>query len=191
VDSRYWPEIQKDPDLSNFDLNHSQEITQCNRQSLKENFLKVRDNCKAILEIGIGRNGQDSFATIFFENKKDETVYVGIDIEDRSWLKDHGKNIHIIQGSSSDYDKHMETIRNQFNITEFDFILIDGDHSIDQVLIDWEYTQMLSDKGIVAFHDTTMHLGPYLFIRNLNQDKWDIVPNCCPKDFGIGFVSKK
>jgi len=62
------------------------EITDCNRSSMLEYFMKVRDNAKSILEIGIGRNEDQSFAHIFFKNKKHNTKYIGIDLEDRSWL---------------------------------------------------------------------------------------------------------
>ena len=167
------------------------ECTDCDRNALLEQFLKVRDNCAAILEIGIGRNGKDSFATVFSENKKDETIYVGLDIEDRSWLVENGENIFTIQGDSSNYDEIVEIIKDKFGVEEFDFIFIDGDHSVNQVLRDWEYTNLLSDKGIVGLHDTSHHTGPYMFIRNLNKDVWNVIENCCPEDYGIGFASKK
>ena len=168
-----------------------EEVTECNRQALKEQFLKVRDNCKAILEIGIGRNGDKSFGHVFFSNKKDETVYVGLDIEDRSWLCDCGENIYTIQGDSSDYDQIVGIIKDQFDIEQFDFIFIDGLHSLNQVLKDWEYTNLLSENGIVGLHDTSHHIGPFLFIQNLDTDKWDVIQNACPQDYGIGFATKK
>jgi len=184
-----WPEASEVDSVKN--LYSGEEITENNRQSLQEQFLKVRDKCKAILEIGIGRNGNKSFGHVFFSKKKDETVYVGLDIEDRSWLCDCGENIYTIQGNSSDYDQIVEIIKNQFNIEQFDFIFIDGLHSINQVLKDWEYTNLLSENGIVGFHDTSHHIGPFLFIRNLDKEKWDVIENTCPDDYGIGFATKK
>ena len=76
-------------------------------------------------------------------------------------------------------------------VEKFDFIFIDGDHSVNQVLRDWEYSNLLNDGGIVGFHDTSHHTGPYLFIKNLNTDIWDVVENACPQDYGIGFATKK
>jgi hypothetical protein len=49
---------------------YPEEVTDCNRYYLLENFLKVRDNAKAILEIGVGRNGQESFVHVLTKNKK-------------------------------------------------------------------------------------------------------------------------
>lgn len=184
-----WPEASESDSVKN--PYAGEEVTDCNRLALEEQFLKVRDNCKAILEIGIGRNGDKSFGHVFFSNKKDETVYVGLDIEDRSWLCDCGENVYTIQGDSSNYDEMVRIIKEQFNVDQFDFIFIDGLHSINQVLKDWEYTNLLSENGIVGLHDTSHHIGPYLFIRNLNKEKWDVVENACPQDYGIGFARKK
>jgi len=184
-----WPEADGEETVLN--TYSGEEITDCNRSALLEQFMKVRDNCKAILEIGIGRNNTRSFATVFAENKKEETVYIGLDIEDRSWLVEIGENINTIQGDSSDYEQMIDIIKNKFDIEEFDFIFIDGLHSINQVLKDWEYTNLLSDKGIVGLHDTSHHIGPFLFVRNLDKKKWNVIENACPQDYGIGFASKR
>jgi cephalosporin hydroxylase len=183
-----WPDAKDEESVIN--TYSGQEVTECNREALKQQFLKVKNNCKAILEIGIGRNGKDSFATVFFENKNNDTKYVGVDIEDRSWLVDYGENIFTIQGNSSNYDEIVEIIKDKFEIEKFDFIFIDGLHSLNQVLKDWEYTNLLSDTGIVGLHDTSHHIGPFLFIRNLDKNKWDVIENACPQDYGIGFATK-
>jgi hypothetical protein len=163
------------------------EFTECNRNALTEKFLKVRDNCKAILEIGVARNKEKSSAYVFLNNKLESTKYVGIDIEDKSFLNDASKNIYTIKNSSSNIDENMVKIR-ELGVEQFDFILIDGWHSVNQVLLDWEYTSWLSPNGIVAFHDTSEHPGPFLFVRNLNTDKWNVEINVCPEDWGIGFA---
>ena len=186
----FWPEVKNDDNCFKPYLEGT-EVSDCNRNALLEQFLKIKDECKSILEIGIGRNGDRSFATVFSQNKKNETIYVGIDIEDRSWLVDCGENIYTIQGDSSNYDQNIEIIKEQFNVTEFDFIFIDGLHSVNQVLKDWEYTNLLSDNGIVGLHDTRYHTGPYLFIRNLDKKVWNVIENACPNDYGIGFATKK
>lgn len=165
------------------------EVTDCNRISLLQNFMKVRDNCKAILEIGIGRNSKDSFAYVFFNSKKKDTVYIGLDIEDRTFLDDRENNIHTLLVDSSDYEENVKKFK-ELGVEKFDFIFIDGWHSINQVLKDWEYSNLLSDDGIIGFHDTSCHPGPYNFIRALDPDKWNIEANMCPNDWGVGFVSK-
>lgn len=166
------------------------EFTDCNRNCLLDKFLKVKDRCRAILEIGVCRNSDKSSTYVFLNNKLDSTKYVGIDIENKSFLNNAEKNIFTIQNSSSHVDSNIEKIKS-FGIDEFDFIFIDGWHSINQVLLDWEYTRILSNSGIVGFHDTAEHPGPFLFVRNLNTQIWNVETNLCPDDWGIGFAWKK
>jgi hypothetical protein len=163
------------------------EFTLENRNLLKEYFMHVKDQCTAILEIGVCRNNQDSSTHVFLENKNPETVYIGIDLDDKTFLNDPAKNIHTIQGTSSDVEKNMELIKS-LGVTEFDFIFIDGWHSVNQVLIDWEYTRWLSSSGIVGFHDTSAHPGPVKFVRALNREIWNVEENVSPEDHGIGFA---
>ena len=166
------------------------ELSDCSRDALREKFLQVRNNAKAILEIGIYRNGPLSFTNIFLEEKKDETIYVGIDVNDTTYLNNNEKNIFTIRNTSSDIEKNMNLCKS-FGVEKFDFIYIDGDHSINQVLIDWEYTKWLSDDGIVGFHDVTAHYGPMRFIAALDKEKWNVIENMCVNCCGIGFAWRK
>ena len=166
------------------------EFTEANRIVLTDKFLNIRDNCSAILEIGVCRNHEKSSTYCFLNNKKDSTIYVGIDLEDKSFLQDIDKNIYTFQTNSSHIDNNLELFKN-LNIEKFDFIFIDGWHSINQVLIDWEYTRLLSDHGIVGFHDTNYHPGPLAFMNAIDTNKWHVEDNLCPNDYGIGFVRRK
>lgn len=171
----------------------SVEVSDCNKNALLEQFLKVKDNCKAILEIGVCRNGEGSFTHIFLKNKRPETVYIGIDVNDKSFLDNPGQNIFTIQSDSSDYSKIIDFCKTK-NVEEIDFLFIDGWHSINQVLKDWEYTNILSEKGIVGFHDTAYHFGPKRFVENINTDLWNVITNACnhtEDDYGIGFAWKR
>jgi predicted O-methyltransferase YrrM len=166
------------------------EVTDCNRFHLLEAFMRVRDNAKSILEIGIGRNGQRSFSYVFLNNKKKDTIYIGIDTEDRSFLNNQDNNIHTITADSSNYHDNVSRFKD-LGVEKFDFIFIDGWHSINQVLRDWEYTNLLADDGIVGFHDTSCHPGPHYFINALDQTTCVVQKNMCPDDWGIGFAWKR
>jgi len=166
------------------------EFSECNRAQLLEKFLKVKDQAKAVLEIGVHRNGSESSTHVFLNNKNPETIFIGIDLEDKSFLHGLKSNVHTIKNNSSNIEDNMNEIRN-LGIEQFDFIFIDGWHSINQVYADWEYTRWLAPGGIVGFHDTAAHPGPFLFVRNLNTDKWNVEINCCPYDNGIGFAWPK
>lgn len=168
-------------------------MSQCNLWMLKDQFNLIKNSCKSILEIGVNHNATPTEMTstkIFISNKLPETVYLGIDINDKSSLDDPTKNVHTLKCDSSNIDYVMNKA-SSIGITLFDFIFIDGWHSINQVMREWEYTKFLRPGGIVGFHDTAVHPGPNLFLKNLNRARWKVLENCCgfeKNDFGIGFA---
>jgi hypothetical protein len=166
------------------------EVSEANRTLTKERFLRVRDNCQSILEIGVCRNEGGSITHQFLDNKLDDTYYFGIDLEDKTFLNNPEKRIYTLKSNSSEVANNIEAMK-KLGLESFGFIFIDGLHSINQVLLDWEYTQLLAPNGIVGFHDTSVHPGPYHFIRNLNRDIWEVEVNLSPEDHGIGFAWKK
>lgn len=167
------------------------EVSDASRAALLEKFMLVRDNCPAILEIGIGRphNKDQTHTNILLTHKHPDTVYIGIDIEDRAWLNDPAKNIHTLVANSVNVQENIERFKS-LGVSEFGLIFIDGWHSINNVLTEWEYTNMLVPHGIVGFHDVTEHPGPHYFVRALNTEKWNVeIHN--PWDYGIGFAWRK
>jgi hypothetical protein len=165
------------------------EFTEENRAALTKYFLKVRDNCSAILEIGVCRNDDLSSTYCFLKNKKQETIYLGIDIEDKSFLNNAEQNIFTLKNTSMDVTGN-SAVMQQLGIKQFDFIFIDGWHSINAVMTEWEYTHLLGPNGIVGFHDTNYHPGPNRFVNAIDTNKWHVV-KCCPDDYGISFAWRK
>lgn len=171
----------------------SAEVSECNRKMVLEKFNKIKDRCQAILEIGIYRNGPDSFTQVFLKNKLPSTKYLGVDLRDVSVLNDPTNNVYTVVANSSDYES-VVNYSHSIGISQYDFIFIDGNHCINQVLKDWEYVNLLSEDGIVGFHDTAYHFGPKTFLANLDFSKWNIVHNACAEsedDYGVGFVWKR
>lgn len=167
------------------------EVSECNLKMLSKCFDIVKERCRAILEIGVHRNGEESLSNVLLNNKHQRTIYLGVDIVDKSFLNNKNKNIYTLQENSSNTDLVMNYARS-IGIDKFDFIFIDGNHSINQVLRDWEYTRFLSDDGIVGFHDSAYFYGPENFLKNLNSEKWYIIHNACRDEYdnGIGFCWK-
>jgi len=170
--------------------------SQCNLNNIRDQYLRVKDRCKCILEIGVDFNSIRTEMTstrIFLDNKTDETIYIGVDIEDKSYLNNDSKNIFTLKQDSSDIQTVVDFIKSK-GCDDIDFIFIDGWHSINQVMREWEYTKYLSDFGIVGFHDTSIHPGPNSFLKALNREKWDVIENACSdnlNDLGVGFAWKK
>jgi hypothetical protein len=167
------------------------EFSDCNKNSLLNNFNKIKDNAKAILEIGVCRNGNESSTYVFINNKKDDTIYLGVDLESKISLNDLNKKVYTILSNSSDIEKIMEYAHN-IGIDKFDYIFIDGWHSINQCIDDWRFVEYLAEGGIVGLHDTNKHPGPVALVKNINLDKWEL-EQCCTEnqDNGITFFKKK
>lgn len=165
------------------------------RTSLLEviNRMKDREQLKCIVEIGVENNLQGLTSTsVFLNNKPDDCVYLGVDLRDLKHLDDPAKNIYTVATPSQSYPA-IHHILDKLGVDKIDILFIDGWHSINQLLYDWEYTSRLADHGIVGFHDTAYHPGPYYFVNNLNTQKWNVIPNAATSqnDWGIGWAWKK
>ena len=185
--------MQKRPGIKPFPKHTTKvEFSEWNASQLTKYFSKVSPHAKAILEIGVCRNDYKSSTWCFLNNKNKDTFYFGIDIEDKSFLDNEDDNIYTLRTSSSNIEEIMEFI-NSKGVFQFDFIFIDGWHSINQVLDDWKFSEYLAKNGIVGFHDTNHHPGPMLFVDNLDTEKFIVDKKCTTYivDYGISFVSKK
>lgn len=190
-DDENWPPLKTQEELhqATYGPRNHPEITDCNLRHLKETFLKTRDDCGLIMEIGVNRNGPRSFTQSFLSLKKQETTYLGVDLEDKKYLNSEPRNIHTLQTDSRNYDEIISYIE-LLGKKEIDFLFIDGWHSVNQIYYDWEFTKNLSAKGVVGVHDTNAHPGPYKLVQNINKDSWN-VNVCCLADWGVAFLSRK
>ena len=170
--------------------NPYQEFSEMNHMAIEIAINACDKKPKYFLEIGVCRNFNKSSTYTIFKNLPEDGIYLGVDLDDKSYLSESRNGIHTIQESSSSYDVVINKL-NSLNIHSLDFILIDGWHSINQVLSDWEYTKILSPGGVVAFHDVTAHPGPHAFINALDKSKWVVQPNLCPNDYGFGYCKLK
>lgn len=170
------------------------EFSFCNRETLKEQFNLVRDTAKLILEIGVHRAGINDTRTSTYAlltEKRSETIYIGVDTEDRSFLCNIGPNIHTLQCGSQEHGKILAKIIELGVDPLFDFIFIDGWHSVNQCMEDWKYVQFLRIGGIVGMHDTNGHPGPVLLFDAIDESKFEKQKYCVNgQDFGIAFARR-
>lgn len=170
------------------------DFSQENQASLLKQFNTIRNTCKCIVEIGVSRDTKfyRTSTYVFLNNKRSDCVYLGVDIEDKTYLNNADENIHTIQTGSENISKVVSRLK-KLGQKQIDFLFIDGWHSINQVLTEWEYTKYLSPNGIVCLHDTAYHPGPYFLINNIDRKKFHVIPNDCEdikEDYGIGYVWK-
>jgi len=164
------------------------EFNECNHAGLQTAIDACSPKAKYFLEIGVCRNEGTSSTFTVLKNVPADGYFFGVDIEDKSFL--NKENVKTIKENSRNYDTVVSWIKS-FGVNHLDFIHIDAIHSINQVLHDWEYSNLLLPGGVVAFHDTTAHPGPYSFVNAINTDKWEVFPNICPNDYGFGYCILK
>ena len=164
----------------------STEISDANKEALDDIIRKV--NVKNVIEIGIARNNARSFTTQLLYAKKG--IYCGIDIEDKTFLNDSLNRVYTIRANSHD----QSTIRSYLNtigLKKCSVLFIDGWHSVNTVINDWKYTDLLDDNGVVIFHDTNYHPGPHLIIEAIDRSMYRVVKYCDGGfDWGISAAYK-
>ena len=179
------PTVDNDQDTPAFGWPSGPEISSCNQEIVRDVVYKLRNDCQAILEIGVNRNGPDSLSQILMDNKPQGCAYVGIDINDKSFLNNAEHNIHTIQANSHD----QLNIRNKIEkigIKQFDLIMIDGWHSVNTCVNDWCYVDLLSNHGVVILHDTNAHPGCCALFHAVDETLFDKQRHCTGnQDMGI------
>ena len=164
------------------------EFSACNQQELLRVLNKIKP--KAILEIGVSRLSTNKYehtsTSIFLNHKDKDCIYIGVDIEDKSYLT--GDNVHTIKKDSADIAWVIDFAESK-GVDGFDFIFIDGWHSINQVMKEWEYRHWLNPGGVIGLHDTNRHPGPKHLLSTLDHN-W-FAEKCCLLDWGITFLYKQ
>jgi predicted O-methyltransferase YrrM len=107
-----------------------------------------------ILEIGTYTGG-----TFWLMCQYSTGYKVSIDIvppeykEQRQQQRKFSDNVILID-SSSQNPETVNTVIQQTRYSRFDLIFIDGDHTFDKVMEDFNiYSKLLSERGVVVFHD--------------------------------------
>jgi hypothetical protein len=187
-----WINIYPNP----FELVGNKEFSMCNQAALTEEFSKVKDQTKVIVEIGVSRvtynqTYDQTSTSIFLRHKNPETIYLGIDIDDKTFLQGLERNVFTLQ-SKSEYYERVKAKLDALRITQIDFLFVDGWHSINQVIDELWYVDFMKPGGVIGFHDTNYHPGPSRIIKNLNPNIFEVRQLCQQQDdWGIGFATIK
>lgn len=150
---------------------------------------------KCIVEIGVATNFPGSSTEIFMSQKLDDCHYFGIDI---NWSgKEHHEqykpNIHIVgMNSKDDREKIIEKLK-EFGCEQIDVLMIDGDHSLNFMINDWKYVELVRSGGLILIHDLNVHPGPHLVWDSIDEEMFEKKKYFCDvdNDFGLGVVWKK
>jgi hypothetical protein len=137
------------------------------------------------------------------ENKPDEAVYLGVDLIDKEYLDLPEKNVYTMVCDSFKRDRVRNRL-NELGVKKVDLLMIDGWHSVNAVVNDWQYSELLSDNGVILMHDTNCHTGPVAVVDAIDRKLWKVKKYCLEKkqhrkkkvglvfaDWGIAVVKRK
>ena len=174
--------------------NPPQEFSADNHSVLLYELKRLGDKCKCIVEIGVHRGGANSSTCTLMDEKPLDCIYLGVDIEDKSYLNDPARNIYTIKTDSRDRAKVFARL-DELGAKGIDLFFIDGWHSIEYVCdYDWTYVERLSPHGVVLSHDVSMHPGPYCHYDAVDEaifDKEKYFTTLEENDFGIAVFRKR
>jgi len=185
------PEVSNDQDapLNDYWIS-ALEVTDDNLEVVRRVVLELGTNLAAALEIGVNRNGDRSMSRIIMDQRPQFSYYMGIDIEDKSYLNDAAANTWTMQISSAERGAIADRLR-ELGIGDLDLIMIDGWHSVNMCVNDWQFTQRLSDHGVVILHDTNTHPGCVALYEAVDESLWIKERFCLENDFGIATFKKR
>jgi len=196
---KYFPDISKiyDNDNENPIIDTEgqffPEISDCNREVVRNVVRSFNGNIKSIMEIGVHRNdtnGEHTFTSIFLEEKPQECTYIGVDLGSKSFLDNNDNNIHTLQCNSLEQDTVRNFLREK-NVDKLDILSIDGCHSVNMTINDWKYADLLSDNGVVIIHDTNYHPGDVVMPYAVDENLFEITKHCLGYDCGITTFKKR
>lgn len=170
--------------------NNLAEVSDCNREVVRNVLKSFGNDINTIMEIGVNRNDLRSLSQILINEKPDHCKYLGVDLDDKSYLNDHSKNVYTLKSNSADQDN----VRNylQFiGVKKLDILFIDGWHSVNMTVNDWKYADLLSENGVVIIHDTNYHPGDVAIIEAIDTDLFDVKMFCLGNDMGISTATRK
>ena len=166
------------------------EVTDGNLEVMRQVVSGLGNQLFAALEIGVNRNGDRSMSRIIMDQRPPGSFYLGVDIEDKSYLDDEAANTWTIRTSSTERGLILDRMR-QLGVGLLDLIMIDGWHSVNQCVNDWQFTERLSDHGVVVLHDTNSHPGCVALFEAVDENLWIKQRFCTDNDFGIATFRKR
>ena len=177
---KYIPDLGNDNDVDIFEKDKKKikpEYSDGNRRILVSTMKNLK-RCKIIVEIGVARKAKETSSTwALLENKPKDCWYFGIDIGVRQYVYDwpiaDNKTI-LLTIDSANIKSVMNHIESVSGYREIDLLHIDGWHSVNQILKDWQYALYLTLFGAVVLHDTNYHPGPVELVKAIDREKFSV-----------------
>lgn len=180
------PHVNNNQDLPAFGFPpNATEVSDCNHQVLENAISSLGDACGAILEIGVSRNGDRSFTRVIRDARPQGCKYVGVDMEPREGIHNPEANCWFLQTNSHNQSEVRGYLQN-LGIEQLDLLMIDGWHSVNTTVNDWEYADLVRVGGLVVMHDTNAHPGPVAVFDAVDERVFEKHRYCTAEnDMGI------
>lgn len=177
-----WLPVNKD----SWDAGQHEPFSDCCKNVIESSMEELGSSLKCIVEIGVDRDGDAATMTKhILEHKRDDVIYLGVDINDKSYLDDSTKNVYTICTDSADRQSVIDKLA-ELGVELIDLLFIDGDHYIEMTVNDWQYAEQLSDHGTILMHDIDGHVGPYCVFDAVDPAMFDKTKLCMEDDYGMG-----
>lgn len=165
------------------------EVSSRNYETMEREMKTIKP--KTIMEIGLNPANQQGLTWAILRNKLPEAIYLGVDIEDRSGINNKANNVYTLHSDSAKQEVVRAKLK-ELGVEKIDLLFIDGWHSVNMVVNDWKYVDMLSDIGIVAIHDTNIHPGPVALLPAIDTNLFTVERLFvdCMDDYGLTIVRR-
>lgn len=184
------PALSNDQDMPPYGWISSIEVSDCNLAVVRDAVRGLGPHLAAVMEIGVNRNGERSMSRVLMDERPTGSFYLGVDLDDKSYLDDHAANTHTMRCSSHEQSRIRDYLRNH-GVHRLDLLFIDGWHSVNTCVNDWLYADLLSDHGVVILHDTNSHPGCVGLYQAVDEELWTKERHCTENDFGIATFRRK
>ncbi len=137
--------------------------------------LESQGKLKVIFEIGVNRSRENSSTRVILDNKTQETIYIGIDLnpDNLDPIRNHSKNVYCLATNSSNYEEIMQYCAS-IGVTSFSMAHIDGLHSVGQLIDnDWKFAKNIEVGGVILGHDFAAHPGPNCLYWAIDEEVFE------------------
>tara|TARA_R110000824_G_scaffold121231_6_gene277271 strand:+ start:627 stop:1289 length:663 start_codon:yes stop_codon:yes gene_type:complete len=203
---KYEPSITADDVTDSDDISMPHVHMHGYTNALNQPFSVSRGNCKVVEEvvaaIGLSNKGileiglnaafdQQSITYELVSSKPPSTPYLGIDTADRRYLLNRGNNMHFLQTYSTDQEAVRKKLK-EIKANSISILCIDGDHSVNTVINDFKYSDLVEEGGIIIMHDTNVHPGPVVVVDAIDTNVYKVKKHQTDhkSDWGITVAQK-
>ena len=163
------------------------DVTECNLAIIREAI----SDALVIVEIGVAPEPASTSASVkIMAEKPPGSVYIGIDIANKTRFHDPANGVYIIHCDSKNRIACWD-LMDHLHLDGIDVLFIDGLHSVNQCIEDWQYTKRLAPDGVVLLHDIHFHPGPAALLAALDASQWRWFDACPERDYGLAIIGRR